>query len=149
MFYLFIKTLEENKELSMKGLTALLNTQYNYNKNEVDFCIDYILQDYNVNRHGYKFNIETDTIVKLPNMFEESSDFSEPTEDEFWYGVQKLSDFAIMMIQTGKEKFSVMSYTRYMNKMLDKKIKIQSIIRYLSNEGLVLYKDEKDISILN
>jgi len=137
--------LNENSNISMKGYSALLSTELGVDKAKADKIIEYVLQPYNTYRYGYKYNSETEVIMKLTPLFAEKDDYALPTESEFNFAVERLADFAEYLKKNERSSFSVTSFRLYIAKMLKKKIAVESVVRYLANEELITFVDEKTI----
>ena len=137
--------LAENNEISLKGYSALLSTELDVDKAKADKIIEYVLQPYNAYRFGYKFNSETNHFVKLTPLFAENEEHAVPTESEFNFAVERIADFGEYLKKNDRSSFGVTSFRLYIAKMLKKKIRIESVVRYLNNEGLVTFVDDKTI----
>ncbi len=136
--------LKDRGELSLKALSSLLATELSVNVYQAKDILDYVWQFYNRYRYGYDYNDESETFIKQDDLYEQK-EIPEPSETEFWFGVEKIAQFSEYLGTMNKTEFSVGDYRRYVGRMLKKKVRVQSMIRYLWNYGVITFVDASRI----
>jgi hypothetical protein len=132
--------------MNLRAISSLFNIELGFDEDQTTKSIEYVLQDYNKFIYGYDYNNETETFILLPDLYEQK-DIPEPSEKEFQFGVERIAQFSEYLGKMNKSTFSVGDYRRYIGRMLKKKVRVQPMIRYLSNLGVITFVDDKTIHL--